>query len=141
MKHKICKECRGPIPGATPSSNKQFCTVQCRTAFTAAKVRERRPMKNCLVCGKLFRPRMAVQKLCSRECSSQFRRGLRSQSPAWRNSLDSRRARVASPAGASDHSHYWKIAAPDGETSDGTCGVCGSTKVFRNSGLFTRELH
>lgn len=31
-----------------------------------------------------------------------------------------------------EHTHHWKIAAPDGPQSLGVCSGCGATRQFRN---------
>lgn len=52
-------------------------------------------------------------------------------------------AAIKDPTATRACAHHWLIESPNGETSRGTCKLCGATKEFPNSaedGLWERDV-
>lgn len=66
---KTCQHCAAAF--VTSRSGKKFCTEQCQR--DSEKLRDYRPEKLCVECGKPFKAWKPKQRCCSRECADKTR--------------------------------------------------------------------
>lgn len=103
-RQRFCSDC-GPRGRATcahcgkefrPKGNTRgiYCSLACWGASVSSPERQRRP---CPVCGTIFKPKLARQKTCSRECGAALQRRPLLTCPVCGKEYDSRhRSRTCS---------------------------------------------